>query len=338
MNSAPARGAAAAPAAGDTCLLINPLATRTLYGSLAARARAMAEMVGIEVALVSDPRQITSLLQRLHARRVKQLFVLSGDGTAQIIAAYLEQLSPGEWTPNLLLLGGGRANVVPRAHGGDPALPALRAALDAMREGRALRVESQPLLRIEQEGRPAHHGFVVAGAIIDFGIRRCREYRASGTSRWHRGLAADRWCVFKLLLQAAIGRSPAPPSPQLDITLDSGERMLSRVRVLMATSLRDADGHYNPYAERGSGPLRVTAVASDARRFWRNLPRALAGRFDDNMTTLQGYLSGRCHSIEIRGLGGCSLDGEPVETDPALPVRVTSGMSLNILQPFAAGA
>jgi diacylglycerol kinase family enzyme len=337
LSSAPARGAGA-PAAGDTCLLINPLATRTLYGSLAARARAMAEMVGIEVAVISDPRQITSLLQRLHARRLKQLFVLSGDGTAQMIAAYLENLPPGEWTPNLLLLGGGRANVVPRAHGGDPALPALRAALDAMREGRALRVEAQPLLRIEQDGRPAHHGFVVAGAIVDFGIRRCREYRASGDSRWHRGLAADRWCVFKLLLQAAIGRSPAPPSPQLDITLDSGERMLSRVRVLMATSLRDADGHYNPYAERGSGPLRVTAVAEDARRFWRNLPKALAGKFDDNMSTLQGYLSGRCHAIEIRGLAGCSLDGEPVDTDPALPVRVKTGMSLNILQPFAPAA
>lgn len=336
MSSAPARGAAA-PAAGDTCLLINPLATRTLYGSLAARARSMAEMVGIEVVVTGDPRHIRSILQRLHARRLKQLFVLSGDGTAQIIAEYLEQLPPGEWSPNLLLLGGGRANVVPRAHGGDPALPALRAALDAMREGRALRVEAQPLLRIEQEGRPAHHGFVVAGAIVDFGIRRCRDYRASHNSRWHRGLAADRWCVFKLLLQAAIGRSPAPPSPQLDITLDSGERMLARVRVLMATSLRDADGHYNPYAERGSGPLRVTAVASDARRFWRNLPRALAGKFDDNMTTLQGYLSGRCHAMEIRGLAGYSLDGEPVDTDPALPVRVKTGMSLNILQPFASG-
>jgi len=334
LNSPPARGAAGAPsAAGGICLLINPLSCRTLYGKLAARAREMAEAAGLEVVVTGDPQQILALLRRLHERRAAQLFVLSGDGTIQLIAQYLVQLPPGEWNPGLLLLGGGRANVVPRAHGGDPALPALKAALKALGEGRALTLEPQPLLRVEQEGSPAQHGFVLAGSVADFGIRQCRAYRASGEGWWYRGLLADPWCVLKLVIKALIGLKPVPPSPQLDVTLDTGERMLSRVRVLMAATLVRADGHYNPYAERGSGPLRVTAVAADARGFWRNLPRVLSGRYDQkNMTTLQGYLSGRCHTVQISGLAGYSLDGEPVDVDAQRPLRLTTGMDLNILR------
>jgi diacylglycerol kinase family enzyme len=335
LSLSPARGAAGAPvAAGEICLLINPLSCRTLYGSLAKRAREMAEAAGLEVVVTGDPQQILALLRRLHARRAPQLFVLSGDGTIQLIANYLVQLPPGEWNPGLLLLGGGRANVVPRAHGGDPALPALRAALQAVREGRPLTLESQTLLRVEQEGAPPRHGVVLAGSVADFGIRHCRAYRASGKGWWHRGLLADPWCVLMLVVQTLIGLKPVPPSPQLDVTLDTGERMVARVRVLMAATLVRAGGHYNPYAERGSGPLRVTAVAADARRFWRNLPRVLSGKYDfDHMNTLQGYLSGRCHTMHIHGLSGYSLDGEPVDVDPQRPLRLTTGMDLNILRP-----
>ena len=334
MSPPPGRGAAGAPvAAGEICLLINPLSCRTLYGSLARRAREMAEAAGLEVVVTGDPQQILALLRRLHERRAPQLFVLSGDGTVQLIAQYLVQLPPGEWNPALLLLGGGRANVVPRAHGGDPALPALRRALQALREGRELMREPQTLLRVEQEGSLPHHGFVLAGSVADFGIRQCRAYRASGTGWWYRGLLADPWCVLKLVVQSLVGLSPVPPSPQLDVTLETGERMVARVRVLMAATLSRAGGHYNPYAERGSGPLRVTAVSADARRFWRNLPRVLSGRYDHNMTTLLGYLSGRCHTVQILGLSGYSLDGEPVDVDPQRPLQLTAGMDLNILRP-----
>ena len=335
MSLAPARGAAGAPvAAGEICLLINPLSCRTLYGSLAKRAREMAEAAGLEVVVTGDPQQILALLRRLHERRASQLFVLSGDGTIQIISDYLVQLPPGEWNPALLLLGGGRANVVPRAHGGDPALPALRAALKALREGRALTPETQTLLRVEQEGAAPRHGFVLAGSVADFGIRECRAYRASGKGWWYRGLLADPWCVLMLVVKTMLGLAPVPPSPQLDVTLDTGERMVARVRVLMAATLVRAGGHYNPYAERGTGPLRVTAVAADAQGFWRNLPRVLSGRYDfDKMNTLQGYLSGRCHTVQIHGLSGYSLDGEPVDVDPQRPLRLTTGMDLNVLRP-----
>lgn len=333
MNSSPAQGGADLPEiTGEVCLLINPLSCRTLYGSLARRAAELARAERVPVVITGDPKLIAVLLQRLRERRARQLWVLSGDGTIQLIARFLLELPAGDWQPALLLLGGGRANVVPKAFGGAPALPALRAALRARREQRPMAVESQPLLRVEQAGLPAQHGFVVAGSMVDYGIRICRDFRARGTGWWHRGLFADPWCLIKLAFKVVIGSSPLPPYPQLDIVTDNGERMIASVRVFMASALLHAS-HYNPYADRGSGPLRVMAVAVDARAFWRHLPRMLSGRYDENMTTLQGFLSGRCGAVTIAGLAGYSLDGEPVDVDPGSPLRLTTGMSLQVLRP-----
>ncbi|HXC60992.1 MAG TPA: diacylglycerol kinase family protein, partial [Steroidobacteraceae bacterium] len=298
MNSSPAQGRADLPdLSGESCLLINPLSCRTLYGSLASRAAELARADGVPVVLSGDPPGILALLQQLRERRLPQLWVLAGDGTVQLIARFLLQLPADDWQPALLLLGGGRANVVPRAFGGAPALPALRAALRARRERRPLAVELQPLLRVEQPGLPPQHGFVLAASSVDHGIRICRDFRASGTGWWHRGLFADPWCLIKLGLKIAMGRSPLPPYPQLDVVTDNGERMIASSRILMASALLHAGGHYNPYADRGEGPLRVTVVAADARRFWRHLPRMLSGRYNENMTTVQGFLSGRCHTM-----------------------------------------
>ena len=334
MNSPPAQGGGDLPdLSGEVCLLINPLSCRTLYGSLASRAAELARAEQVPVVVTGQPEAIVKLLQRLRERRLQQLWVLAGDGTIQLIASFLLELPADDWQPELLLLGGGRANIVPRAFGGAPALPALRAALTARREKRPLKVELQPLLRVEQRNRPPLHGFVLAASSVDHGIRICRDFRASGTSWWHRGLFADPWCLIKLALKIAIGRSPLPPYPRLDILTDNGERMIAAVRILMASALQRAGGHYNPYADRGEGPLRVTAVSADAQHFWRHLPRMLSGSYNENMTTVQGFLSGRCNTVMITGLSGFSLDGEPVDVDPDLPLRLCTGISLKVLRP-----
>jgi diacylglycerol kinase family enzyme len=273
------------------------------------------------------------LLDELRRQQAQRLFILSGDGTIQIIARYLAELPDGEWNPELLLLGGGRANVVPRAFGGTPALPALRRVLQAMREQRPLNVESQPLLCVTQDGRPVERGFVLAGAIIESGVRYCRDWRASGTSWWHRGILADQISLLKLAALVMSGNSPLPEYPHLRVQMQPGDLLEAPVRVLVAGALHDADDHYNPYASRGEGPLRISAIAVDAPRFWRNLPRMMSGRFDDEtMNTNQGYLSGHCLSVTVTGLSTYALDGEAFDADPALPLHLSVGHALRVLR------
>lgn len=335
MSSARSGGTPPRPSsAEDVCLLINPLSLRLRYGSLRARAEAMAVAAGVEVILASAAEEIQTVLERLLARRQRRIFVLSGDGTMLAIAQFLAALPSGTWSPELLLLGGGRANVVPRACGGVPALPRLGAALAALRGDRPITVTSQQLLRLEQPGLPPRHGFVLAGAMVDYGIRYCRDYRAGGEGWLRKGLLSDPWALLQLGMKVIIGRSPIPDYQQLRVLTNTGDRLEAPMRILMATTLQYGKAHYNPYADRGTGPVRVTAVAADAQRFWRNLPAVLGGHFDPaRMTTQQGYLSGRYEYVDIGGLAGCSLDGEPFELDPRRALRLAAGMPLHILKP-----
>ena len=56
------------------------------------------------------------------------------------------------------------------------------------------------------------------------------------------------------------------------------------MRLLLATTLLHRTGPLDPYAPRGDGPLRLTAVTAGARRFWPALPRLLTGRYSAAMT------------------------------------------------------
>jgi diacylglycerol kinase family enzyme len=292
----------------------------------------MAREFDLRVEITGDSERIRSLLEDLRACQAPRLFVLSGDGTIQLIVSFLAALPAGDWSPELLLLGGGRANAVPRAFGGTPALRALRRVLRALREQRPLRVESQPVLCVSQQGKATRYGFILAGALIDFGVRYCRAWRASGTSWWHRGILADQISLLKLAVLVWRGKSPVPALADLRVQMQPGGTLYAPVRALVAGSLFSAGGHYNPYAKRGEGPLRVTAIAVEAPRFWRNLPRMLRGSFDkQTMGLAQGYLSGHCQNATVLGISSYSLDGEPFDADPTQPLLLSTGFSVRVI-------
>ncbi len=326
------------------CLIVNPLSFRASQGGLAGRAIALARRHGAQVIEAVEPADVFAAMEQLRARRQPRVFVLSGDGTVQGIVQYLALLPAQEWEPELLVLGGGRSNVTARDFGGVPAYAKLEAALRGSSEGRPMGVELHQLLRIEQEGSTPQHGFLLAAAMIDSGIRLCRRHRKSGHGWIHTGPLSDAYTLGRLALQVLTGRSPLPPFPQMRIdavatppatgpTTAASQSLQGPIRVLVATTLRHAEGLYNPYAARGEGSVRVTAVAATAPRFWRRLPKILTGRFDEHMDSSQGYLSGRFDHVVLLGLGHYSLDGEAFETDATRPVFIRGGAHLRVLKP-----
>jgi hypothetical protein len=324
---------AASDAAALPWLVINRHSFRASRGGLAARAAALARSHGLPVAEAVNAEEFHATLDRLRQLRVQQLWVLAGDGTVHAIAQYLASQPGGGWSPALLLLGGGRANIVPRDCGGYPPWSSLQAALQNLRAGRAMVEESLPTLCVEQDGSPAQHGFLLAGAVIYAGVRLCREHRSRGRSWLHRSWIADPYVLLKLAVQVWLGRSPLP-SAYDDMHVKTSVAVLrAPMRVVLATSLQLRAGLYNPFAKRGAGAVRLTAVAATARHFWRHLPAILMGRFGAKMNLVDGYLSGRFDSAEVLGLDGYALDGELFTTDPARPVRIGSGIALRVLRP-----
>lgn len=332
MNAAVGGVDPATGAAGSPCLLINPASFRASRRNLAARAARLAQRSGVEVFTLASFGELHPLLERLRAARRAQLWVLAGDGTLQSIAIWLRQLPAGDWSPALLPLAGGRANIVPRECGAYPAMPALRRALAALRAGRPLHEEQILTLCVRQGDAPVRLGFLLAGGVIHEGVRLCSEHRERGEGWLHRSWFADPYTLLKLAVQVWSGRSPLPPYQMLDVQLAGGQRLHAPMRILLASTLRLERALYNPFAARGDGALRVTAVAAVAQRFWRRLPALLGGRIDDTMDVRQGYLSGRCQRASVLGVTGFALDGETFTADPSLPLELSPGIALKVLR------
>lgn len=324
--------AGSSPLASRPCLLVNPRSYRASRHDLAGRVTRLALQAGLEVHEIYDPDTARACFDNLRARRQRQVWLLAGDGSIHAIAEYLSELPVGDWSPALLLLAGGRANVVPRECGGYPAMPALRRALAALRAGRALAEQSLPTLRVTQEGAPVRHGFFLAGGVIHHGIRYCSEHRAAGNGWLNRSWFADPWALLKLSAKVWFGRSPLPPYSDVTVRMTGAAPFTAPLRVLLASTLKLTAALYNPFAARGQGPVRLTAVAANANRFWRRLPGVLRGRFDRHMDHDEGYLSGRCVSAELLGVEGYALDGESFTADPRRPLRLEAGLSLTVLR------
>lgn len=320
------------PAAALPRVIINPRSFRASRRDLAQRVAAAVRRHGLEVTLASTQAEFRCALDQLRAQQVEQIWMLAGDGTVQATAEYLADPLNGSWSPALLLLGGGRANVVPRDMGGYPAWHCLQRALQALAEGRSLVEERVPSLRVDQEGSAPRHGFFMAGAVVYAGVRLCQQHRDSGNGWLHRSWFADPYVLLKLAMQVWAGRSPLPSYSDTRIQAADGAAMIAPLRLVLASTLAMRQALYNPFAPRGEGAVRLTAVAANAKGFWRRLPGMFKGRFTDDMNIQQGFLSGRFAGVEITGLDGYALDGELIAADPQCTLRLSRGIDMRMLR------
>jgi hypothetical protein len=271
---------------------------------------------------------VSAALDSILARRQRHLAVLPA--TARCARSSKPgPASPGHWLPELLILPGGRTNLtaadlVPRAN----PLATLAKALAWAGDGRweAAVVERVPLC-IAQAPTPPRFGFFFGGAAVDSIVRRAQDHRYGGSGSLRSGHLSSPWVLAKLAALALVGRADIP-APTLAIDAEGCGSLRGEIRVLLVTTLLHRSGLFDPYAARGDGELRLTAASATARHFWPALPRLLTGRYSKAMIPDNGYLSGNCKRVEIAGLCGYVLDGEPFETDPARPVVITPGPRL----------
>lgn len=331
MGAIPAR-AADRPAA--PCLIVNPASFRASRGGELARLLATAKARGVEIVEIDSMAALRGAVERIVARQQRHLIVYAGDGTVHAIVDQLASRAAGAWMPDLLVLPGGRSNMTAAdlvAPGSTvAALERALGRIDADAWDEAL--EERCTLRIEQSPAPPRHGFLLGAALVDSVIRYCHDQRRLGGRWWRTGALSTPWCLLKLGVLSLFGRT-GMSCPKLRVLANGHGPLQGPVRVLLATTLRHPIGLFNPYADRGQGDLRVTAVSWSAPWFWWRLPRVLTGRFTAGMNEQKGYLSGRCTQLEVYGLTGYSLDGEKFDTDPDRPVRIGCGPRIRLLRP-----
>lgn len=318
-----------------SCLVVNPRSFTVASGRLAARAIALAKVNGAGVIEADRPEQFAAGLDDARACGARRLFVLGGDGTVQAVVDHLARFPAESAMPQLLVLGGGRTNLTATdLHGGHSALKKLESAL--IRSARdpvgGFQVQHRHTLVIEQPPAPPRHGFFVAGAIVDSLIRRCHRDRATSNGSFRAGTYSTAWSLLKEAVPALRGRVPYV-FPDLDLAVPGQGRLHGPTRLLLASTLTHDNRLLNPYADRGEGILRVTAVAAGAQGFWWSLPRLVTGRYSKAMDINHGYLSGRCEQFVVRGLDAYTIDGQSFRTDPARPVVIRTGVRFTFLMP-----
>jgi hypothetical protein len=334
LATSPAR-ATPIRAVAPMCVLINPRSYSVANGRLAARASALAKRHGAEVIEARDPAQITAGLDDALARGARRVFVLAGDGTVQAIADSLARRPAGFPVPQLLLLAGGRTNLTAADFGGrGPVLNRLESALLRATGNPAgdFQVQQRHTLIVEQSPAPPRHGFFMAAALVDALIRHCHREREAGGGQLRSGRFGTAWSLIKAAAPAIQGRAPFA-CPDLDVDSPGRGRLRGPARLLIATTLVHDRRWLNPYAARGAGMLRMTAVTAGARGFWRSLPRLLTGRSSQAMDVDRGYLSGRCDEFVVRGLADYTLDGQSFRADPSRPLSVRTGPRIDFLMP-----
>ncbi|HKY91220.1 MAG TPA: diacylglycerol kinase family protein [Nevskiaceae bacterium] len=334
MNAAvPDSAAATAPVtAAPACLIVNPRSFRASNNDLAERAATLARAHGAEVVNAFHPTQLERELDRQIAVGQEKVFVLAGDGTVHAIVDHLARKPAGTRIPRLLVLGGGRTNLIASDFDGRGRLLAkLERALQRARRQEPFRIDVRPTLVVEQAPAPPRHGFFVAAGLIDTLIREAHRHREGGEGALREGHFSTPWSLLKLFVRTVLGRG-GPAVPHLRVTATGAENLREPARVLVASTLEHREGLLHPYAPRGEGPLRYTVVGESAP-FWRRLVRLLTGRYSAAMTPQNGYLSGRGERLEVLDLPGYTLDGEKFDADPTRPVVFRTGPRIEFLLP-----
>ncbi len=310
-------------------VLLNPRSLAMRRGWRAVEA--LANRHGIPMLRAETPDDIDGALDAALAGGAARVAVAGGDGTLQAVVTALLARDPAP-TTSLLALPGGRTNFVARDLGfhrdADAALSRL---LD--RRCDQLRTQTRHVVEIVADDGRVHRGFFAAGAIVDDVIRDLHRQRRGRTAGWHASAVSTPFCVLQWAAAAVFG-TRRQAAPRLAIDADALGRLEAACRLLLVSTLEHRDHWLNPYAARGTGALRVTAVAVDARGWRRRLPRLLRGRYRDDMDEAVGYLSGRVPGeLRIRGLARLTLDGEELDFDPDTTLVARAGPAVRFLLP-----
>ena len=308
-------------------VLLNPRSFRMGLRNRADRLTALLKRHSLPVLAVQTADDIDRAIRTALDRQVQLLIIIGGDGTLQGATTCLATLNPAV-RPRLLMLGGGRTNYTARDLGThDKLITTLTAALE---QPETFRPQRRRTLAVRQQGLPVQHGFFVAGGLIDWVIRDCHAYRATGTGPLRTGHLSSAWRLLQLAGQAMIGRGGYCP-PRLIIEGQGLEPFEHANRLLLMTTLEHSNDWVAPYADQGRGAIRLTAIDRRAHGFWWRLPRLLSGRYAAGMTPSDGYLSQRGDAFQLLGLQSISLDGQDFNFDPERPISIDAGLDLEFL-------
>jgi diacylglycerol kinase (ATP) len=313
----------------STALMVNPASFQAARRGLANDSIELARRHGVPCRTAYTLEGFTEAVDELLAESPQILTVLGGDGTVHAVVMHLIHSGQADHAPPLLLLGGGRTNVT--AASVNTAQHRLT-LLEEVVAGKLsnLSVSKTPTLAVHVPGAATQYGFLLAGALVAEVIQDCHEWRTINPTRWRRSNTGTGW---RLLSQMARSLAGLKPYQRPDMTVHAGSlgTLEGRMRLLLLSTLENLGPWLDPFSDRGEGELRVTAVRTDARRFWWHAPALARGRLGTYLGPEQGYLSGRTDRCELEGISHYCIDGQPISA-PDGKIIVEAGPEIELIR------
>lgn len=278
-----------------------------------------------------------AILERAIGRLARQnldvLVVNGGDGTLQHALTEILQRRAFSRLPMIAPLRGGRTNMTALDLGAhrDP-VKGLRGLLEDARAGRlASRRVERPVLQVcFDRGRRIEYGMFFGVGMIRRAIGLTLDFFPEGRSQGGFGAGL---VTLALTVKAAFRPREGVLTPdKIQIRLDGesvpgGEYLLS-----IATTLNHLFWGIDPFWGPGSGPVRVTCVASNARRILTTAPGILCGRPPAYARPENGYSSRRVERAHLLFDSGFTIDGEIFPGRPDEVVTLAGDRRLTFLR------
>ena len=259
---------------------------------------------------------LPNVIDALLRDRVELLGVNGGDGTVHIVLSELAERCDGRF-PTLALLPGGSTNMTARdVNMGALTLKSALASFVAAAEAPPQTI-ARNALRVRDGGGNdrARIGFLFGMGAVIRGIEYCHEriFSLGIRKEFASGVAMAR---------AAWGIARREPIFAEGVALEArfdDEAHRGRASIFLVTALRALFLGITPFWGAGDGPLSVTWVADDARRFLRTFPALLRGEAA-RLHECEGYLSRRAHRVAVRGDDRYTIDGEIYRTRDGIEI------------------
>jgi diacylglycerol kinase (ATP) len=261
-------------------------------------------------------RMLPEALGELTRREVDLLVVNGGDGTFQYV---LTELLGSADLPSIRFvapLRGGRTNMTATDLGAAPRPErGLVGLLETVARGHLEeRLVARPVLRVASTRRSG----------VQFGMFFGAGMIQRAVSLVHRSFPPGQQGVFGagIVTGALITKAFTRPSDGIltpdkaAVAADGKTLRHSEFYLLIASTLTHLFLRMNPFWGDGPGEVRLTGVASRARRTVTAAPGILRGRPRAFVTPENGYESANAHRVQI-GMGcGFTIDGEIFPPEP----------------------
>jgi diacylglycerol kinase family enzyme len=274
--------------------------------------------------VTEDPGAIAGVLAEFAAANVELLVINGGDGTASAVLAEVIEGQHFRQPPPVALLPAGTANMNAGDVGVRGSLPqALRRLTRwAQRPDRYAQRVVRRLLRVSVDGAEtrAYGMFLGAGAVVHGTEYAHREIHARGLRddfSLALGTARTAWGVMR-------GEAEFTRPTRVAVTLDERELGSFDTLILALSTLERLAFGMRPFWGGGDGPLRLTLIEQQPRRFLPTFFSILRGRPGRHARPGAGYHSHRAGTLRLGLTGDINLDGELLAVNRQIEVEASA--------------